>query len=199
MCSQKLQILSATGNEVFISNKNCGVMTISAVEASFGDGANYQTRQSNIASVYTDQCYRNNLTAQTCTTYVKKELPVNVYKNMSCPFPGNERICLRNSTNLRTDTGFLDSHDHLGINTPPRQRFTFRSVNDCAPLITDLYMRVNTSKPYSSANASVEYLYGTTIGTSEVLRDAATYRCSPTSKNSVLRTWKNHDAQYRLG
>lgn len=127
------------------------------------------------ASTYAQQCYESNSTTQTCGTYVNKELPINASRNVGCPFPGGKNICTSNSSNLRLDTGLLNSHDHLGINTPPSIRFAFRYVHECAPLLVDKYTRVNSSRPFNSANASLELLYGAQID-GETVIDPATYR-----------------------
>ncbi|KAL9112134.1 MAG: hypothetical protein Q9227_003511 [Pyrenula ochraceoflavens] len=72
-----------------------------------------------------------------------------------------EKICLRKFTNLRIDTGLLDSHYHFGINSEPQNRFSYRRITECAPLRTDGYSLLNTSAPlFSSQNASVDFVYG---------------------------------------
>lgn len=127
------------------------------------------------ASVYAHQCYGNNSMAQVCSTYVQKALPFTMTKNTECPFPGKEKICLHDHANIRLDTGFLDSHDHLGINTNSETRFAYRRVDECAPLITDQYTFINHSDLYSPNNISIEYMYGSRFDGNNLL-DFATYR-----------------------
>lgn len=45
-------------------------------------------------------------------------------------------MCKETSTNLRLDTGYLDSHTDFGLNTIPNQRILWRNALHCAPVAT---------------------------------------------------------------
>lgn len=154
----------------------------------------YINRRYSLALAYAQECYTNSSATQICSIYKQRRLPINVYRNISCPFPGKE-ICARNSTNLRLDTGFLDSHDHLGINTKPQNRFVFRHVDECAPLTLDGYLWSNNSHVYTVQNSSTEYRYGELSDNGKVI-DPATFRTSPSSE--AIYALHNRDADYRL-
>ncbi|GME57641.1 putative cytochrome p450 protein [Neofusicoccum parvum] len=66
-------------------------------------------------------------------------------------------MCRTKNGNIIFDTGYLDSHKDLGINTPPEDRVLFRRVSTCAPLVTDGYRR---SHNYSDGEEYVQYYYG---------------------------------------
>ncbi|KAI8626961.1 hypothetical protein F5Y19DRAFT_487249 [Xylariaceae sp. FL1651] len=128
----------ATGNEVLILGKNCGMsinplgdnltMTLTTYLPLIAD---YATS----AAIQATQCYENT-TASTsaCSMFVKPRLPLSVNRNASCPF-GN--LCRNARGNLLLDTGLLDSHEDFGLNAPKSERFSMREVAQCAPLRTD--------------------------------------------------------------
>lgn len=125
----------------------------------------YISRLTTAGKTYGQQCYGKTISAQQCSLFVTRQLSQDISRNVSCPFPGKSKICIRNSTNLRIDSGNIDSHDHLGINAPPKERFTFRDVLECAPLRTREYTQTKssifTTSPDSDSNViSVQILYG---------------------------------------
>ncbi|KAH8785389.1 hypothetical protein F5883DRAFT_708240 [Diaporthe sp. PMI_573] len=94
------------------------------------------------ASNYVQQCYSQNSTGITdCNYFVTQRLPGYIDTTAPCPF--NDSICRSNSSNLELDTGFVDSHTHLGINAPPNERIFFRRKLQCAPLVTEGYNSPN--------------------------------------------------------
>lgn len=128
------QISTSMGNEVLLSGRNCGIL-----DQLLGDPTRYQdvflpylTQRVHASANYAQMCYRSSPFFQNCPVYVQKSLSWSRH-DTQCPFPGGEKIC-RNSTNLRLDTGFIDSMHDLGINSPPEDRFLFRSMLECAPL-----------------------------------------------------------------
>ncbi|KAH8885562.1 hypothetical protein GQ53DRAFT_845545 [Thozetella sp. PMI_491] len=90
------------------------------------------------AENYAQQCYSSNSTGMfNCDHFVVPKLPVSVDGQAPCPFQNG--ICRTNSSNLLLDTGYIDSHEHLGINAPTGERILFRHIYHCAPLRTDGY------------------------------------------------------------
>lgn len=102
--------------------------------------------------------------------YVRPSLHFTSDRNASCPFTGD--ICLSEFGNLKLDTGYINTHEDLGINAPREDRFFLRNMYHCAPLKTDgfssvynyvdpdnndasalsrlFYGRVSISKPYAN-------------------------------------------------
>ncbi|KAI1264352.1 hypothetical protein F5Y18DRAFT_436738 [Xylariaceae sp. FL1019] len=93
-----------------------------------------------------------------CNRFVTQQLTddVIVDTNADCPF--GDDICRNSSANLRLDTGYLNSHDHLGINAPPEERIVWRNVLHCAPIVTEGY----TSQVSTPQGNLTRYHYGTT-------------------------------------
>ncbi|KAF2140483.1 uncharacterized protein K452DRAFT_309634 [Aplosporella prunicola CBS 121167] len=191
------RISTATGNEVLISSPNCGRID-ATLDSNIYDYFAYLRRYTSELTItgasYAKQCYEGNGTAQECSTYVKKELPATIYSNMSCPFPGNEKICLQSSTNLRIDTGLIDSHDDLGMNAAPADRFAFRRVVDCAPLVTEGYARQRNGSDNRTQDATIEYYYGDRRHWLPYDDANFTYVYSASSKDNY-----NMNADYTLG
>lgn len=68
-----------------------------------------------------------------CNTFAVDRLPATIDNNAPCPC--NETICFSKS-NIKLDTGYLDSNEHLGINFPPDERVLYRHFYSCATLQT---------------------------------------------------------------
>ncbi|KAK3385609.1 hypothetical protein B0H63DRAFT_185332 [Podospora didyma] len=135
------QISTGIGNEVLVNGTNCALVDeetnlLSNVALFFGS----QTRRISNAANYARQCYNtaasgtNDSPMFDCNSFVTNRLPGSVNTEARCPF--KDGICRSNSSNLFMDTGFIDSHKHLGINAPPDARILFREVSHCAPLHT---------------------------------------------------------------
>ncbi|KAK7949284.1 uncharacterized protein PG986_010170 [Apiospora aurea] len=168
------QITSAMGNEVLINGKNCGVYGPPSwanidYPTMLASNSWLSTKLADAAN-YVQQCYATQGTSMfDCNRFVVQNLPTETSDgNSACPFASD--VCRDNATNIRLDTGYLDSNDHLGLNAPQDQRFLWRKVLSCAPLRTDGYTtshiyenRSFTSYHYGSQvaqnQASVNYTY----------------------------------------
>ncbi len=147
------------GNEVLVSSSQCAVLmnrnnTEADAEVYLGP---YRSKMIETSAEYAQRCYSTETSsASDCGTFVQSILPVSAVTNASCPF--GEKLCKKSSYSLLLDTGFLDSHIHLGLNSPESDRFQLRSVLHCAPLVTDAYRSVyNVSNDLSYTR----YDYGT--------------------------------------
>lgn len=132
------RVATSEGGEVLISSPNCGTfIPDNAASAALDSASAYVVRRLQFSSNYALLCYGNSSFAEDCPTYLKKSLPFNVTRNVPCPFPGQDRICRTSDGAIRLDSGFINSHSDLGINAPPEQRFLYRSVTECTPLLTE--------------------------------------------------------------
>jgi hypothetical protein len=152
------QISSAPGDQVLIQDSLCGIEYV-ADSSNFTADAKSMAMMSekiNDAANYAQQCYSSSSSGVLdCDKFVVKSLSTTTTKNdSSCPFQGN--ICRGNDTNLRLDTGYIDSNDGLGLNAPGNQRFAWRYVLQCAPLITQGY----TTQVTINNRSVVRYNYG---------------------------------------
>ena len=147
------RIASGIDNEVLLDGSNCGIMMpmnfsdIKAVDLT----STYNVRKIKNAASYAQQCYNNGTKLFDCTSFIKRHLAGTTELNAPCPF--QDHMC-RSRSNLRLDTGYIDSSEDLGINWPRRSRITYRMVLHCAPLVTEGYSN-NTR-----ANDQTHYYYG---------------------------------------
>ncbi|ETS78241.1 hypothetical protein PFICI_10303 [Pestalotiopsis fici W106-1] len=136
------RISSGISDEVLIDGNNCGIVSMSVGSGldSFEAFVQYVSRAYTDAANYVQQCYSEESSGVLdCDRFVVKQLKTEtIQTNRSCPFRGD--ICRSNNTNIRLDTGYIDSHDHLGLNTPPNERIAYRYVLECAPLKTEGYV-----------------------------------------------------------
>lgn len=157
------QISSAVGTEVLIESLNCG--RLEAKNAPNSTDEPVSETQSFFALVpikaegidnaanYAQQCYSNNTAGNLdCGRFITKRLPSFIDKSAACPF--EEKVCRSNSKNLRIDSGYLDSHEHFGLNI--RDKFFMRNVLHCAPITTTGY----TSQRNTSIGDITLYHYG---------------------------------------
>ncbi|KAI0887777.1 uncharacterized protein GGS22DRAFT_197728 [Annulohypoxylon maeteangense] len=153
------QISTAVGSEVLLKGTNCGYINSSYMfedlDMTFTAKA-YRAEKSNNAANYAQQCYSTDAAAGylDCNRFITKKLPMENDLNASCPF--DKSICRNGSANLRLDTGYIDTHAHLGINLPTDRRVQWRHVTHCAPLVTERY---TTQAVMSDGNFTL-YHYG---------------------------------------
>lgn len=177
-------ISTALNDEVLISGEKCGIVTANGGNVSSSIFVEpYRARLTSNADNYAKQCYSSTSTRMLdCTLFVKDHLPSSVNQEAQCPF--KPKICRTNSSNLHLDSGFLDSGKHFGLNTLPTERLLFRSVLDCAPLVTEGY----TSTRNTTYANYTRYHYGSTyMGVSSLAPDDMTYE------------YPSRDSQYMSG
>ncbi|KAF2142260.1 uncharacterized protein K452DRAFT_200233, partial [Aplosporella prunicola CBS 121167] len=152
------RISSSMGKEVLLTGKDCG--WIAWVNASlYQQGAElvpYASQITSSSSDYNQRCYSKGAGRQDCPTFVQINLPTTVDGNYSCPFA--DAVCKSRYGNIRLDTGYLNSHHHLGMNAPKDERILYRRVTECAPLNTDNY-----TLPYPEGRNITSYFYGTNV------------------------------------
>ncbi|KAK5655220.1 hypothetical protein OQA88_6119 [Cercophora sp. LCS_1] len=152
------------GSEVLIGGDNC---TAIGTYVDFADKESdpyeaylvpvsmQRSFQIETAANYALQCYSDNGTTELgCDYFVQRRLPIKMDMNAGCPF--NSSLCKSQDQNLILDTGYLDSHVHFGINSAPKDRFLYRRVLHCAPLVTEGH-RFATRDQYG--NPATAYVY----------------------------------------
>jgi hypothetical protein len=136
------QIAKSSSNERLLAlNPNCGYWSFDDIEtnyASITSSWRQQHKDTDAAVEYARKCYTIEANPLQCNKYVRTTLPYTVNQNSSCPFKNG--ICLMGDTAAYSmDTGFLDSREHLGINSPPGTSVHLRKITTCAPLQLDGY------------------------------------------------------------
>lgn len=163
----------------------------------YRDFVRYRNEMAIASASYAQHCYCNgdDVKPQECHGYVKGDFPMAMSRNEGCPFPGGDKICLRNTGNFRIDTGIIDSHEDFGINSPPENRIGISFELKCAPLKTSLYTRKRASINGTSQEDVLEYLYGYSVSRSEEISlTNATYEY-PTYSHPLL----NEDTDFTIG
>ncbi|KAI9150808.1 hypothetical protein HJFPF1_10585 [Paramyrothecium foliicola] len=146
----------AQGSDALIDGTNCGF--VDPDKFNLSDAVlvwdAYDSRRIEAASDYAQRCYESHSDERDCSAFVRPALPISVTANASCPFDSS--ICLSQDANLILDTGLMDSHFDLGLNSPPVSRFKLRFKMHCAPLVTEGY-----KSTYVLGNSTyLRYLYG---------------------------------------
>lgn len=163
------KISSLMGNEVLISSTQCGILSwnsLSGQASSELDADIYNAwlaeRMTSYAN-YAQRCYLNSSRAGDCSgPYVQRNLVSVVNKNASCPF--RNKICYTPNNNLEIDTGYLNSHLDLGINTPLDSQYNIRILTHCAPLKAEGYRK---TVYYSHYKPYLQYFYGPKFSSQE--------------------------------
>lgn len=165
------RISAGVSDEVLIKSDNSGFVTVFSENVyknstTFETVTAFESQRSSSAANYARQCYAaNSSDAFDCASgyFITSRLPTDIDTQAPCPFAAG--ICRSASGNLRLDTGYLDSHNHLGINAPPSERILYRQVLQCAPLNTNGFRNDVTS--YDEATGITmnytRYYYGSAI------------------------------------
>ncbi|KAK7953672.1 hypothetical protein PG996_014565 [Apiospora saccharicola] len=125
--------------EVLLEGDNCQAGT----DRSTGDATAVNAVRSywalfiNDMANYAKNCYANQTSGMMeCSRFVIGAVPTSFMDyNALCPF--EQSICRRERSNIKFDTGHLDSNAVFGLNTRPGETFTLRYVLQCAPLATE--------------------------------------------------------------
>jgi hypothetical protein len=159
------QISTSRGDVVLLKGDQCGIPT-NLSNLTVDDETLWFTTSSQRARDavnYAQQCYSATSSGiLDCDKFVVRNFrSKSTQTNSSCPFPGPEAICRNNDTALLLDSGYLDSNDDFGINTPVHQRLQWRYVLQCAPLVTEGF----TSQVNDTQNMTwMRYNYGAWAG-----------------------------------
>lgn len=154
------RISSSLGRAVLIDGAKCGLTNQTKLIQNSPSSEIQRSMSellwgSNLARHYAEQCYTDRPTGVfNCMTYVQPRLSTMIDRHAPCPFSGG--ICRSNDSNLRLDSGPIDSHDHLGLNSPLEDRFKIRLVAQCAPLVSKGYTKLNVTQNRNYT----QYYYG---------------------------------------
>lgn len=113
-------------------------------------------RQVENAANYARRCYGAASRGSECEDFIAQKFPMTVTTNASCPF--NSSVCRTQDKNIFLDSGLLDSHTHFGINSKPEERFQYRRVLHCAPLVTEGH-KFRVSDDSDPGQNSTTYIY----------------------------------------
>jgi hypothetical protein len=129
------QTTKAVGNERLVQPTNCGYWAVDGAQTiqSLTALAQKTTNDTILAANYARACYGGSPDPLQCNVYPAQSLPYTVDQNATCPFEAG--MCVYgNTAAFRMDTGLIDSHFALGINSPAGERVQTRKITSCAPL-----------------------------------------------------------------
>lgn len=158
------------GSRVLSRSKSCGVWNQTyydiaeyqnySTEEEFGLLVQYKAKKAydiELSFEYAQECYlsqsHTHYMSPVCNTFKTPKLDWKTHEGL-CPF--QSQICHNKSEVAVLDTGYVDSHDHLGINANPKDRLKYRRITTCAVLNDAYYVTgwngevVNSSSPKPS-------------------------------------------------
>ena len=151
------EVTKAAGNETLIISPGCGyqLSNLSSLQSLYA----VDTNGTLAASTYANACYGGSYSVQ-CNQYVKPHLNWTTERSVDCPFEPS--LCIGGSKSAyKMDSGLLDSHGDLGINTPDSQRLQFRKVTTCAVVNGSAHSAlVNRTQSDGSNRLFAEYYFG---------------------------------------
>lgn len=161
------QISSAIGTQVRVDGTNCSLVNYDVEDPNFDPYAllPYISRLVSNYGNYAQQCYSPSSSGIfDCTSFVRERLPSDVDTQAPCPFA--KGLCRSDDANIRLDTGYINSHNDLGMNAPESERISFRALLNCAPLSTEGLSRNITGEmgnytlyEYGNATADQNFTY----------------------------------------
>jgi hypothetical protein len=186
------RVATSRGGEVLVSGDRCATLNNSLLTIeNYALAQTYATSRIKSGVNYASSCYSNPGSTDNCRTFVKNTLPWTVTTQIPCPFPGQDRICRSLKETIRLDSGFLNSHFDLGINSPPSTRFLYRTINECAPLRNEEFTYTDTRL----SRKTMQFLYGAGSGLcGKNAQLGCTYECSTERQTGVLP-----NSEYTLG
>ncbi|KAK7905917.1 hypothetical protein LTR67_000641 [Exophiala xenobiotica] len=135
------------GSPVLWRAKGCGIWNqtylntatsnLFSSEQGLGLYIQYAAKQANdvqLSLEYSQECYMSpsaSNQSSTCHAFRTSNLTWETRTGL-CPF--QPQICHGRSRTVVLDTGYIDSHDHLGINAKPEDRMQYRRRTTCAVL-----------------------------------------------------------------
>lgn len=162
------RILSADETQVLLAGNGCSKVPLSGYKSDLDMAAlllRYIPHLSGAISSsanYAKQCYSEKFNEVGCRKFVRRNIHTKANRAAACPF--DPKICKSQDSNLLIDTGFIDSREDLGLNTPQDGRFLYRRLLHCAPLMTEGYSR-NETLVYANGSREesvMQYFYGNT-------------------------------------
>ena len=180
------RVSQVPGDEVLVRSEDCGVYQSRKDISDSAEGFFFQSLNLNAtfqASTYSRLCYTASSRREVCDQYTAPRLDWKTNANATCPF--DPEFCIFNGTAaaFEMDTGVLDVHEFLGINTPLSERIGYRKVSTCAPMrVPHGFSRlVNNTEYPDSAVKQIFYVDvgGTSQGTSSATNYTYEYQILP--------------------
>ena len=118
------------------------------------------------AAAYERACYNDAESSLQCGSLIQGQLRWGSKQNAPCHF-SPEMCLLGDMTAYEMDTGLIDSHFALGINTPLKDRLQYRKVTVCSPIHTKDYRTTINDTDIDSPTYNdtlIQFFYGPFVG-----------------------------------
>lgn len=156
------EVSKASGSSVLVQSEQCGVLAQTDTELSLESNGFTFMRQAASALSYAHACYGAQTNELQCLLYVKQQLNWTADINATCPF--DEDLCILQGTqSLRLDSGLVDSHADLGLNSSPENRINYRKVTTCAPIQTKPFTSFQNSTPAQTLKSVPQFANSTAL------------------------------------
>jgi hypothetical protein len=111
------------------------------------------------ARTHATSFYTNATTSSVLSTFVQSTLPYEVDTSAPCPVPARERCILGVNKAFSITSGYLDSHEMLGINARFEDRVSLQLQTTCSPVdVSDLAQTTSDSQ-----GTFIEYALGAVL------------------------------------
>jgi hypothetical protein len=187
------RLSDAADSEVLITSHNCGYLDGSLATGFTPSFVPWIADKIQNDVTHVHQCYlHENAGQSSCGNFIADRLTASIDREAPCPF--SDELCRSNNTNLRIDSGFIDSHEHLGLNAPPEERLAWRKVLSCAPIAVEDH----TSEVDTPVGTVIRYHYGSVAGsngTTDYIYSARALNTTYSREDSPMVT-KSHLVGY---
>ncbi|KAF5689925.1 hypothetical protein FCIRC_1159 [Fusarium circinatum] len=145
--------------------------------------------------------YANTSSSTAPSIFIRPTLPYNVSSSAPCPIPARNRCILGPDRAFSITSGFLDSHEMLGINAKFEDRVSIQLSLTCSPVHTDDLVQETRNEDgdfmefflgplYGATNYTYRYnkAIGNKTGIGYLIQSYRKFANSSLSSNSLL--WK---------
>ncbi|KAL8739322.1 MAG: hypothetical protein Q9181_000053 [Wetmoreana brouardii] len=161
------EVTKAVGNETLIRSPACGFQLPNSTRPDLPvfqsiAGANAMDANDTLAaSAYSRACYGNTQSSSQCYQYPRSYISWTNRTDVPCPFGDN--IC-KDIGGFEMDSGLIDSHETLGINSRTSDRLQYRKLTTCSVLRTKEYAyEYNFTGSGTEIEHLIRYNYGTIV------------------------------------
>jgi hypothetical protein len=172
------RIATVMGDQVLLKGRKCGWYYTDAGRT-LERSSEYNIKHLVSGSDYALRCYGAASRSNGCALFPRRQLSWSSDADAPCPFPGQLRVCRRNATNLRLDSGLINTLVDLGINLPPHESISFRRVVECAPLRTRKFAQNYTVLLSNREYNFTRYRYGTHMVINDGANTTHVYSADP--------------------
>jgi hypothetical protein len=151
--------------------------------------AQYQIRYEQ-SQQYAESCYMKTETLASCDLLSSLLLSWNTTTHNSCAF--GSPVCLTATPSVTFDTGFLSSHEDLGLNAPEQDRIWYRKCTTCT-VLNDAKFISNWKNISATADSPAKSVVDAYYGPSPLADRNATYSYSEWDQYYSFDQYSNTD------